>query len=213
MIPPLERRRALTIRAQQFAGNVDKALDYLLSRGLTDEVARMFSLGYVVEGEFAGRLSIPYSTPGGVLQIKYRCTDASHHEGFKHTNKDCPKYLYESGTGTHLFNAQVLIHTADTVVVTEGEMDAICVQAYTGIPAVAYPGVDTWQKHPHYRLCFEGVSEVIVVADGDKPGKESAKRVADSIGMSARVVEMPAGEDSNSYIASQGAGAYLERLQ
>jgi DNA primase len=213
VIPPLERRRALTAKAQQYAGDVAQASAYLDSRGLTDEVARMFSLGYVASGEFAGRLTIPYVTPGGVVQIKYRCTDLSHHDGFKHTHDTCPKYLYEAGSGTYLFNAQVLIYAADTVVVTEGEIDAIAVQAYTGLPAVAYPGTETWKKHPHYRLCFEGVSEVIVVADGNKVGKESAKRVAESIGFHARVVEMPTDEDSNSFIASQGAGAYLERLQ
>lgn len=213
MIPPLERRRALTAKAQQYAGHADKATQYLGSRGITPQVAEVFLLGYVPDGEFAGRLSIPYVTPGGVVQIKYRCTDLTHHEGFKHTHEECPKYLYEAGTGTFLYNAQVLIHAADEVVVTEGELDAICVQAYTGKPAVAYPGTETWKKHPHYRLCFEGVSEVIVVADGDKAGKASAKAVAESIGIHARVVELPAGEDSNSYIASQGAGAYLERLK
>jgi len=173
----------------------------------------MFALGYVSEGEFQGRLSIPYITPGGVVQMKYRCTDLSHEENGKHTQKGCPKYLYEAGTGTFLYNAQILIHSLQRVVVVEGELDAVCVQAYAGIPAVAYPGADTWGEKKHWRLCFEGVSEVIVVADGDKPGKEAARKVADSLGFSARVVNMPAGEDSNSFIASQGAGAYLERLQ
>lgn len=209
-----ERRRALTAKAQGFAGNVDQVLVYLAGRGITDQVAAMFSLGCVPTGqEYAGRLTIPYLTPAGVVQIKYRCADLSHHnDSGDHTNDECPKYLYEAGTGTHLYNAQVLIHAADLVVVTEGELDAICVQAYTGIPAVAYPGVETWAKQQHYPLCFEGVSEVVVVADGDKVGKEAARKVAESIGMHARVLNMPSGEDSNSFIASQGAGAFLERL-
>lgn len=207
-----ERRRALTAKAQGFAGNIEQAVPYLLNRGISREVAAMFNMGVVPYGqEFAGRLSIPYMTPAGVVQIKYRCTDLSHgdHKG----DETCPKYLYEAGCGIHLYNAQVLISTGDLVVVTEGELDAVCVQAYCGIPAVAYPGVETWQKQSHYRLCFEGVSEVIVVADGDKPGREAARRVADSIGSSARVLDMPDGQDSNSYIASQGAGAFIERTQ
>jgi DNA primase len=213
MILPPDRRRAFTQKAQSFAGSVEQVLPYLLSRGITAEVAAMFTLGAVpAGGEFAGRLSIPYITPAGVVQIKYRCADLSHHDGFKHTADKCPKYLYEAGTGTHLYNAQVLIHAATQVAVTEGELDAVCIQAYTGIPAVAYPGVDTWGKHRHYRLCFEGVSEVVVVADGDQTGRESARRVAESIGMNARVVDMPSGHDSNSFIASQGAGAFTERF-
>lgn len=213
MILPPERRSALTAKAQAYAGQVDHAMDYLLARGISKDVALMFSLGYVTEGDFARRLSIPYITPAGAVQIKFRCTNPAHHDGTKHVNTDCPKYLYEAGTSTHLFNAQVLIHAADRVVLTEGELDAVCVQAYCGIPAVGYPGVETWGNQPHWRLCFEGVGEVIVVADGNKVGRDAARRVAESIGLSARVVEMPTGEDSNSFIASYGAGAYLERLQ
>lgn len=213
MILPPERRAALTARALSYAGSVELVETYLATRGITPEVAAMFSLGGVPQGaEYAGRLSIPYTTPAGVVQIKYRCADLSHHKGFKHVDPDCPKYLYEAGTSTHLFNAQVLIHASDMVLVCEGELDAVCVQAYTGVPAVAYPGVETWGKQKHYRLCFEGVSEVVVVADGDKTGRDAARKVAESIGMQARVVDMPTDEDANSFIASQGAGAFLERL-
>jgi DNA primase len=213
VILPPERRRSLTAKAQTYAGNATQVLPYLLSRGITDEVAAMFSLGCATEGDYRGRLTIPYVTPGGVVQIKYRCADVDHHNGFKHVDEKCPKYLYEAGTSTHLFNAQVLLHAADTVVVTEGELDAVCVQAYCGLPAVAYPGAETWGKNPHYRLCFEGVSEVIVVADGDDHGRAAALRVAKDIGMPARVVNLPSGEDSNSLIASQGASAYMEKIQ
>lgn len=209
MILPAERRSQLTAKAQGYASAVDKAMPYLASRGITKEVAEMFALGYVNDGEQKGRLSIPYMTPAGVVQLKYRCTDLSHDD---HKGIDCPKYLHEAGLGVHLYNAQVLIRFSDTVVVTEGELDAICVQAYTGLPAVAYPGVDTWVKQRHFRLCFEGVNEVIVIADGDKPGREAARRVAESIGMNARVVEMPAGEDASSFITGQGAGSFLERI-
>lgn len=209
MILPQERRQALTAKAQSFAANLNSALPYLGSRGLTKEVAAMFSLGYATDGEVAGRLTIPYLTPGGVVAIKYRCADISHGE---HKETSCPKYLNESGVGVRLFNAQVLIRCADTIVVTEGELDAICVQAYTGLPAVAYPGVDTFSKQRHFRLCFEGVSEVIVVADGDKPGRMAAQKVAESIGMNARVVDLPNGDDASSLIARDGAGRFLERL-
>lgn len=173
----------------------------------------MFMLGYATDGDYQGRLTIPYVTPGGVVQIKYRCADMEHHKGFKHTDPKCPKYLYEAGTSTHLFNAQVLIHTGELVVVTEGELDAVCVQAYCAIPAVAYPGVSTWRSNEHFRLCFEGLSEVVVVADGDEEGRESARRVAESIGIAARVMDLPASDDANSFIATRGAGAFLERLR
>lgn len=206
-----ERRAALTAKAREYASYVEQAEPYLLDRGISLEVANMFSLGYVPYGkEFAGRLAIPYLTPAGVVQMKYRCTDLSHGD---HKDVECPKYLYEAGCGVHLYNAQVLISTQDSVVLTEGELDAICVQAYCGILAVAYPGTRTWLKQRHWKLCFEGISEVIVIADGDKPGREAAGTVAESIGPQARVVAMPAGTDANSFIASHGADAFKEKIR
>lgn len=204
MILSAERRTQLTLKARALTANLNgRAEAYLASRGITREAAGVFMLGVADRGEFAGRLSIPYLTPGGVVAIKYRAMDGS-----------APKYLNESGCGIHLYNAQVLIHAADRVVLTEGEMDAITVQAYTGLPAVAYPGVDTWGKERHWRLCFQDAAEVVVVADGDKPGRDAAKRVADSIGSHARVVNMPGNEgmDANQFIAEQGASAFLERI-
>jgi DNA primase len=205
-----ERRRALTAKAQGLTANITQAQPYLDSRGISPQVAEMFALGYVPHGGTnGGRLSIPYITPSGVVDIKYRCTDLTHHE---HKGIECPKYTHEIAAGLHLFNAQALIRAADLVVITEGELDAICVQAYCNVPAVAYPGVSSWSAEKHYPLCFEGVAEVVVIADGDKVGREAAARVARDIGLRARVVDLPSGEDANSFVVGKGAGALLDRI-
>ena len=198
------RRQALSAKAEAFAQNLEPAVTYLLERGISREAAGLVGLGCVPDGddEFAGRLSVPYRTPGGVVAIKYRAMDDAD-----------PKYLNEPGCGVHLYNAGVLL-AADKVVLTEGELDAVAVQAYTGIPAVAYPGVSTWQSQEHFRLCFEGVGEVVVVADADKVGRQAASRVATSIGYSARVIHIPDGmQDANYFIAQQGADAFLALIQ
>jgi DNA primase len=182
------RRAALTSQAEGYERNLHLAEDYLLERGISLEAAQMFRLGFDADGDYEKRLAIPYWTPAGVVNLKMRCT--------KHI--DC--------------NAQVLVQTSDTVVVTEGELDAICVQAYCGIPAVAYPGTESWKAHHHWRYCFEGIAEVIVVADGDDAGQGAAKKVADSIGMAARVVNLPTGMDSNQFIQERGANAFAEYI-
>lgn len=208
-----ERRQSLASKAASLSGNVEQALPYLASRGISKEAAELFQLGYVPFGqENGGRLSIPYLTPSGVVAIKYRCVDQAHGDHKASGTSGCAKYMNESGCGVHLYNAQALIGEANTVVVTEGELDALTVQAYCGIPAVAYPGVDTWRKQEHWRLCFEAVGEAVVIADGDKTGRESAKRVADSLGMTARVVEMPEGMDANSYITLHGVNEFQKRI-
>lgn len=199
------RRATLTSQAEGYERNLHLAEKYLLDRGISLEVGQMFRLGYDPDDEYKDRLAIPYWTPAGVVNLKMRCT---RHLDCK--TASCRKYMAPAALGQHLYNAQVLMHASDTVVVTEGELDAICVQAYCGIFAVAYPGTESWKAHPHWRLCFEGIAEVVVVADGDEAGQGAAKKVADSIGMSARVVNLPTGMDSNQFIQERGANVFAE---
>lgn len=204
----LERKRSLAVKAEAYAGNVEEVLPYLATRGISEETADVFGLGFVTEGQYEGRLSIPYVVRDGVLQIKYRCLNPRHETNGKH---DCSaKYLYEAGCDTHLFNARALIGVGDTVLLTEGEMDAIIVSQVTGLPVVGYPGTSGWK--PFYRLCFEGVQEIVVLADGDDPGRKSAEQVARKLGMNARVVDLGDGEDSNSFILKFGEAKFLERI-
>jgi DNA primase len=152
---------------------------------------------------------VPYFTAAGAVDIKLRCT--STHDC---KTVDCPKYLPAiAGNGQHLYNAQVLIQTSDLAVITEGELDAVCVQHYCAVAAVAFPGTESWNANRHWRYCFEGIGEVLVIADGDEVGHKAATKVAESIGMSARVIDMPAKYDSNSYIQEKGANAFLELIK
>ena len=85
MILSAERRASLTAKAKAYAGNLDEAMPYLLSRSISREAAEMFGLGCVPHGqEHAGRLAIPYYTPAGVVQIKLRCILPDHQDGGKH---------------------------------------------------------------------------------------------------------------------------------
>lgn len=204
-----ERRKSLASKAEALAANVGAAQNYLDTRAISRDTAEMFLLGCVPRGhEYEGRLSIPYSTNNGVVQIKYRCINPEHEVDGKHNCK--AKYIGEAGAGTHLYNAGVLVGASGLVVLTEGEIDAITVQSACAIPAVGYPGVKNWK--PFYRLCFEGVSEVVVVADGDDVGRETATRVAEKIGSAARVVDLGDGFDSNRFISTFGAQTFKERL-
>ena len=206
------RRQQLTDRADRFIDNIADAEAYLAERGIELEVARAWGLGVVEsDGYLDGRLSIPYYTPSGVVQIKYRCMDPEH-DKVHHKGITCQKYMYEAGSGSHLYNAQALIHTVDTVILTEGEIDALTAQVYMDITSVGYPGTQSWKKHPHYRLCFEGIGRVLVIADGDDDGRKAAQRVANSIGIAAQVVDLPDGQDVNSFIVSHAADAFLERI-
>lgn len=212
-----ERRNLLGLKAEHYAeslGSNGEAAAYLNSRGITEEVAHEFRIGVVGhDNDFEGRLSIPYLTTTGVVDIKYRCINPAHGD---HRGVSCSKYGKESGLGVHLYNARALIGNADRVVLTEGEFDAVSVWSLAGYPAVGYPGVDTWTKQEHWRLCFDSVSEVVIIADGDDPGRKAAERVANSFSkmdLLARVVEMPNGHDANSFLITYGIPEFQKRVE
>lgn len=209
-----EHRLSLGLKAARYAENLGAAAAYLNSRGITEEAANEFGLGVVSSGEeFQGRVSVPYLTRSGIIDIKYRCIDPTHGD---HKGISCPKYGKESGLGVHLYNAGALIGNADRVILTEGEFDAIAVQSLAGYPAVGYPGVDTWTKQEHWRLCFDSIAEVVIIADGDEPGRKAAERVQNSLGkmdLLARVVEMPDGHDANSFLVTYGISEFQKRVE
>src|SRR5688572_23902211 len=115
--------------------------DFLTARGITPEMAEKWKLGYVSDGTYRGRVSIPYWTPAGYSGMVYRCLhlpgvrcrELEHHE----------KYLATSGYRA-MFNVRALGVGADRVFVTEGELDAIVATA-NGMPCVATGGKGNWK--------------------------------------------------------------------
>ena len=185
---------------EKYHAEVGAASNYLNSRGITQHSIDRFQLGYVTDSDntsIVGRLVIPYLTPAGPVQLKYRCIQEHDCRERGHG-----KYIYDEGATQHLYNAQALLHT-DRVVVCEGELDVIAAEQ-AGVAAVGYPGTQTWEKNRFWAYCFDSVSEIAVVADGDDAGRKAAKRVAallgDAVDAAIRVVYMPDGEDTNSFL-------------
>ena len=91
------QRELLAKATENYERNLGEALPYLLSRGITEETARMFRLGFVKNPEtghelYQGKLSIPYLTPAGVIDIRFRSL----------SNDSGPKYLSRPGASTHI---------------------------------------------------------------------------------------------------------------
>jgi len=152
-----------------------------------------------------GRVSIPYLTPAGPVAIKFRCVAHADCKAVK-----CPKYLTDDDSGNHLYNARAVLAAKHTVAICEGEFDAMVVSGLAGVPAVGYPGADTWARNDHWPRVFAGL-DVVVVADGDPPGIKAARAVAKSLD-TARVVVCPPGDDSTSLIVREGPDDFRARL-
>lgn len=196
---------AVSTYQQDLAGDTS-AQTYLMGRGFGPEAAATFRLGVVRRPlvgheSFAGRLAIPYLTPVGVVNIRFRCLQA-------HVCKDagCPKYLSMDGMESNLYNVLDLKKPSPFICVTEGELDAATL-SMAGLPAVGVPGVENWREH--FGRCLEDADVIYSFADGDKAGRRFAKFLAKEV--KSRAVRLPDGKDVNQIYCEGGADA-LRRL-
>jgi len=193
----------LELATKRYQENIYLAEDYLRSRGITIEVARLARLGVVAEPElghegFHGRLSIPYITKSGVVDLRFRSLNPAVE----------PKYMGMTGADTKMYNVLDIERAGDWIGVCEGELDTITLSKCIGIPCVGVPGANSWKKH--YTRLLADFERVFVFADGDQPGKEFATGLARELPVT--IVSMPDGEDVNSVYVKYGAEYIRDKI-
>jgi DNA primase len=189
--------------ADRYAANIYQAEDYLKSRGIPMETARLARLGVVVEAEvgheaYQGRLSIPYVTKTGVVDLRFRSLNPAVE----------PKYMGLTGADTKMYNVLDIERAGDFIGVCEGELDTLTMSSCVGIPCIGVPGANSWKKH--YTRLLADFERVYVFADGDQPGKEFATSLARELPVT--IVQFPDGEDVNSFYISNGAEAIRQKI-
>lgn len=198
--------KSLLESAQHYAANLsEEAVAYLEGRGISEDVARQFSLGTIVDPAnghemHEGWLSIPYLTVLG------------HCVGFKFRRLDDgkPKYGSPLGQKSHLYNVADITLDVPSIVICEGELDAVVLSGMCNIPAVGVPGVTAWK--PHFPRLFTGFDTVYIVGDNDvkedgsNPGAEFARRVAGEL-TNGQIVQLPPGMDINELYLAEGPDA------
>lgn len=187
---------------QKYAANIYQAEAYLKSRGITMEAARLARLGVVAEPEvgheaFTGRLSIPYITKSGVVDLRFRSLNPAVE----------PKYMGMTGAETKMYNVLDIDRAGDWIGICEGELDTITLSACVGIPCIGVPGANSWKKH--YTRLLADFERVFVFSDGDQPGKEFATNLSRELPVT--IVQMPDGEDVNSCYVKYGSQYIRER--
>lgn len=189
--------------AKAYAQNIHLAEEYLAGRGLSLDVARRAGLGVVCEpftghDAMLGRLSIPYITATGVVDIRFRSLDGTD-----------PKYLGLPGAKTHMYNVRAVVEANDYIALCEGELDAITLNYAVGIPAVGVPGASSWK--PHYRRLLQDFDKIFIFADGDKAGNDFARSVAREV-QGVAIIPMPDGEDVNSMYLKEGPSFFEKKV-
>ena len=198
------QRQFLLQATQRYAGKIELAQEYLSSRSLSVEEASIFHLGVVEDPlpgheAYKGRLAIPYITPSGVVDIRFR---GMHNED--------PKYMGLVGAKTTMFNTQACFVADKYICVTEGEFDCIMMSVKTLHPTIGIPGANNWKSH--YAKILDDFEIVIVLADGDAAGLEFGKKISRELG-NVNIISMPEGEDVNSIITKRGSEWIDERIR
>lgn len=200
----IDARNSLEEATGTYARQVAAAGPYLAARGIVEATANMFRLGFVAEPmigheQYAGRLAIPYLTPNGPVDLRFRAI----------REDDSPKYLSRPGADSQLYNVLAFQADTDVIAVCEGEMDTIITAGECGIPAVGVPGANGWKSW--YARAFADYRKVIVLCDGDQPGRDLGKKIAQQIDV-AMVVSMPDGMDVNEVFLSEGPDGIRKRV-
>lgn len=199
MLLSKEQMNLLETSTELYSRSLFRVEDYLESRGLSPEFASGERLGYVEDPlpgqeQFRGRLSIPYVTRAGVVNLKFRRLEED----------GSPKYLNLPGFETNLYHVESFFTHSEFICVTEGEIDALSLVS-ASLPAVGVPGVKAWKRF--YTRCFEDWPTIFAFADGDEPGRDFANFLAKEI--KARPIFLPNGEDVNSMLVQEGGKEWL----
>lgn len=198
------QRELLARATENYAQNIVEILPYLQSRGITEETARTFRLGFVSNPEvghepYVGKLSIPYLTPAGSIDIRFRSLGI---------DTSGPKYLSRPGASTHIYNINALNRDDDALIVCEGELDTV-VATQAGFTAVGLPGANNWK--PFYSRVLADWDKVILLCDGDNAGREMAKNLSRELD-NVFPVFMPEGQDVNDVYLQEGADGLRRRV-
>ena len=138
------------------------------------------------------------------------------------TDEAQPKYLnspespiyHKSFSLLGMQTAKEAIRTADQVILVEGNFDMIRLQQEGLRNAVAPLGTALTEQQIRY--LSRNTENFILIFDGDNAGKKASARALElflPLGIFPKVVNLPEGEDPDSFVKKEGVEALKERIQ
>lgn len=156
-------------------------LDYLMARGITMTVIKKFKLGYDIRpartGESAKCVVFPYFLSGKLTNLKYKSV-----KKFEGTEGGKARYVttQEAGCTAHLYGIDQVPTDSKTIVVVEGEYDALSAAVYGLANVVSIPngakGFGSWVSE------LDKYEKIYLLFDNDKDGEEGAEELATKLG-------------------------------
>ena len=145
-----------------------QALEYMkTNRGLNEETLRHFQIGYDLE---RNAVAIPIFKGSELINFKYRYLSGDN------------RYTSEHGSETWVFNEDAIrIGTSlGGILIVEGEIDCMSVWQ-TGVRNVVSPSAGKDSFGPWLEQ-IDKIKNIYIAYDNDKPGQESADKMADRLG-------------------------------
>ncbi|MCK4501391.1 MAG: DNA primase [Desulfuromonadales bacterium] len=196
----------------------DGLKNYLEEKGLAAEDAR--TLGLIRPGKsgrndydlFRGRLIFPvYDLTGRVVAFAGRVLDDGKP---KYINSPESPIYHKGSILFGLYQARQAMRQSGEVLLVEGYFDQLALYR-AGFPQVVAT-CGTALTVAHAKLLKRYIQRVVLLFDQDAAGKKAtfkAMTVLQAEGVPAAVIELPAGEDPDSFIQGEGAQAFQQRLE
>jgi len=169
-----------------------RVLEWLAGRGLTEPTVEAFKIGEQVRDGKTYAV-FPYLRAGDLINAKYRNPD------------DKRDMRQEAGAEPCLFGWHLIDPKARSIVITEGEIDAMTLHQ-VGIAALsvnAGAGNHQWIENEWDAL--ERFSEIFISFDDDEAGRKGAVEVAGRIGVERCKLVKFGAKDANQWLID-GAG-------
>lgn len=242
LYPFLEDVATLYVQYLRSSEEGKRAVNYLRSRGVNDQLAKDFMLGYAPEewrflsnrfdrdlllgagmsvdkdgknyDRFRGRIMFPIRDKRGrIVGFGGRVLD----DGLpKYLNSPETSVFHKSKEVYGLYELLRKDSKPKKILVVEGYLDVIALSGQ-GIPyAVATLGTATSQAH--LDLLFRFSSELIFCFDGDNAGREAAWRAMEPAfgslkdGRRIRILMLPQNHDPDSLVREEGAENFEKRI-
>ena len=169
----------------------EKHIDYLKSRGLSEETIKDFKVAQCVVWDYDQKkeidgMAFPYIRDDELLFVKSIGIERNNGKKIIGASKDCEPCLY----GWQVFPKDIR-----ACVIVEGEIDAMSFYEY-GIPALSVPfGGGTGNKQQWIDCEFHNMDrfdEIVICMDSDEAGQKAAGEIAKRLGIErCRIAELP----------------------
>jgi DNA primase len=208
-----ERRALMAKRSEQrtqFHQELERQLeqggegaDYLKSRGISAETARVWQLGFA-----AGRLMLPLNDASG--QTVGFCGRATGRQEPKYRNSSCDLLFQRNGLVFGLDQAAEAIRKEGTALLVEGPLDVLQLHQAGFRTAVACLGTSVSELQLQL-LRRQGMRQLLIAFDGDPAGQSATERLIEQLqpqlvtgGLRASVLQLSDGADVDALITSEG---------